>query len=171
MSNITLEVGGQILFNLAASYVPTALGDIELGTATDVALDLTSVADGAAEQSVKADLTANRGLAYSKKGEHDRAISDFTRVIEINPGYDKVYVDRGISYGKKGKYNLAIPDFNKAIEINSMCTKAYNNRAVSYYIKREYDKAWGDVRKVQSLGYQVYPEFLKALREASGRER
>jgi len=52
-----------------------------------------------------------------------------------------------------------------------MWAKAYNDRAVGYCIKGEYDKAWEDVHKVQSLGYQVYPGFLKTLREASGREK
>jgi hypothetical protein len=49
--------------------------------------------------------------------------------------------------------------------------KAYNNRGLAYYYKREYDKAWEDVHKVQSLGQQIHPEFLKILRKASGRER
>jgi hypothetical protein len=41
------------------------------------------------------------------------------------------------------------------------------NRAIAYAITGEYDKAWEDVHKVQSLGSQVHPEFLEALREAS----
>jgi len=65
-SDVSLTVGTQILFNLAASYNPAnALTDIELGTPTDVALDLTDVAAGAAEQSVKADLGANRAPEYA----------------------------------------------------------------------------------------------------------
>jgi ankyrin repeat protein len=32
--------------------------------------------------------------------------------------------------------------------------------------KGEYDKAWSDVHKAQSLGYQVSPKFLEALRTA-----
>lgn len=34
----------------------------------------------------------------------------------------------------------------------------------------EYDQAWEDVHKAQSLNNPVGPEFLRALREASGRE-
>lgn len=59
----------------------------------------------------------------------------------------------------------------KATEINLRCTQAYYNRAVSYFRKKEYDKAWEDVYKAQSLGMQLDPEFLKGLREASGREK
>jgi hypothetical protein len=48
---------------------------------------------------------------------------------------------------------------------------AYNYRAVTYYYQGEDDKAWEDVHKAQSLGYQFAPEILKALREASGRQK
>ena len=51
-----------------------------------------------------------------------------------------------------------------------MSILSYCNRGVAYYHKREYDKAWEDVHKAQSLGYQVNSGFLKAIREASGRE-
>ncbi|MGB2808363.1 MAG: tetratricopeptide repeat protein [Sedimentisphaerales bacterium] len=61
--------------------------------------------------------------------------------------------------------------YTNAVEINPKLAVAYSNRAVVYCKKEEYDKAWEDVHKAQSLGYQVHPGFLKALREASGRER
>ena len=58
-NQVLIEVGQtQILFNVAGSYSPTALNDLELGTATDVAFDWTDVAAAAAEQSAKADLLA-----------------------------------------------------------------------------------------------------------------
>ena len=37
--------------------------------------------------------------------------------------------------------------------------------------QKEYEKAWGDVHKTQSLGIQAHPDFLRALREASGRQK
>lgn len=83
----------------------------------------------------------------------------------------ETYNNRGIAYGSKGEYNKAIADFTKAIEINPMLVEPYNNRGFSYYLKKEYNKAWEDVYKAQSLGYKVKPEFLNALRKASGRQR
>lgn len=64
-SDVSLTVGSQILFNLAGSYSPATLNNLELGTATDVAFDLTDVAAAAAEQSAKADLTATRAPEYA----------------------------------------------------------------------------------------------------------
>ena len=66
MSDITLEVGTQLLFNDSSVYVPLdPLGSIELATPTDVEINLIAVADTEARESAKADLTANRALAYS----------------------------------------------------------------------------------------------------------
>jgi hypothetical protein len=54
----------------------------------------------------------------------------------------------------------------------SLDAKSYNNRGNAYGEgKGQHDKAWDDVKKAQDLGYQIHPGFLKALREASGRQR
>ena len=118
-----------------------------------------------------AELYYNRGVAWQKKGDFDQAVSDYNKAIEINPRYAMAYNNRGNTFQTNGQYDKAISDFTKAIEINPGFDGAYNNRGVAYYCKGEYDKAWEDVYKAQSLGYQVHPGFLKALREASGRQR
>ena len=113
----------------------------------------------------------NRGLAYSQKGMYDRAVSDHSKAIEINPKHASAYNNRGVAYKLKGQNDQAISDFNKAIEISPKFALAYGNRGEAYFSKKEYDKAWNDVDKAQALGYKTDPDFLKNLREASGRER
>ncbi|MGR3310300.1 MAG: tetratricopeptide repeat protein [Candidatus Brocadiales bacterium] len=112
----------------------------------------------------------NRGTAYLKEGDYDRAIGDYNKALELNPRFAEAYANRGEAYRRKDEYGRAIGDYSKAIEINPRLGEAFNNRAVTYYSKQEYGKAWDDVHSAQGLGYQVHPEFLKALREASGRE-
>jgi tetratricopeptide (TPR) repeat protein len=85
--------------------------------------------------------------------------------------YAEAYNSRDWAYKEKGQYDKAISDYNKAIEINPRLVEAYNNRGLAYFYKREYDKAWDDVHKAEGLGAQVHPGFLKALRQASGREK
>jgi len=119
-----------------------------------------------------ADAYFNRGNANFNKGQYDQAIADFTEAIEINPMLAEAYTNRGLAFAQgKGQFDQAISDFNMAIGINPRSAKAYNLRAVTYYYQGEDAKAWEDVHKAQSLGYQCTPEFLKALREASGRQR
>ncbi len=54
----------QISFATHATYVPTGGNIIEIGTPTEVELSLLDLADGAAVQSVKADLGAVRASRY-----------------------------------------------------------------------------------------------------------
>ncbi|MFH1882001.1 MAG: tetratricopeptide repeat protein [Planctomycetota bacterium] len=82
------------------------------------------------------------------------------------------YYNRGIAYHRKKEYDQVISDYTKAIEIDPQrFAVAYAERAFIYYNKQEYDKAWEDVHKAESLGQEVRPQFLKTLREASGRKK
>ncbi|UCB48645.1 MAG: tetratricopeptide repeat protein [Deltaproteobacteria bacterium] len=113
----------------------------------------------------------NRGYAYGVKGQYDQAISDSNKAIELNPKLAMAYNNRGLAYLNKGQHEQAISDCSRALEVNPSNAMAYNIRAVAYFYKKEFDKSWDDVYEAQNLGYPVRPEFLKALREASGRER
>lgn len=113
----------------------------------------------------------SRGVAYAQDGgQYDQAISDFSKAIEISPQFAKAYKDRGFAYSKKGQYDQAISDYGKALEIHPGYADAYFNRAVAHYSKGEYEKAWSDVHKVESLGLQVNPGFIDALRAVSGKQ-
>ena len=113
----------------------------------------------------------NSGNTCYKQGNLSQAISDFTKVIEINPNYAEAYNNRGLAYYIQGNLPQAILDFTKAIEINPNFAGAYNNRGVAYYATKEYDKAWKDVHKTEGLGHAVNPKFLNALKKASGRDK
>ena len=77
-SDLSLTVGQQILFNVAGSYAPATLNNLEVGTATDVAFDLTSVAAAEAEASAKADLGANRAPEYAIHAAIEMAVAPVT---------------------------------------------------------------------------------------------
>jgi len=81
------------------------------------------------------------------------------------------YHARGHTYAIKHQYDQAISDFSKAIELNPRDAESYYTRAIAYFSKREYDKSSDDVKKEQDLGCKIHPGFLKALREASGKQK
>ncbi len=60
----------------------------------------------------------NQGRIYAVNGQHDKAISDCSTAIEINPRYAEAYLNQERIYAVKGHYDRAIADYNKAIEIN-----------------------------------------------------
>ena len=90
----------------------------------------------------------NRGLAYLRKGEYDRAITDNTKAIELDPVDAFAYNNRGYAHFKKGEYDHAIVDYNKAIELDPKYVKAYNNRGAAHEQNGDKDKAIADYRKV-----------------------
>jgi tetratricopeptide (TPR) repeat protein len=89
----------------------------------------------------------NRGVAYGELGQWDNTIADFSRAIEIDPGYAKAYYDRGIAYGNLSQWNLAIVDFSKAIEIDQKYTDAFSDRGNAYSNLGQLDKAIADFSK------------------------
>jgi tetratricopeptide (TPR) repeat protein len=56
----------------------------------------------------------DKGLGYTDKGQHDKAISEFNKAIALNPRYVIAYNNRGVTYGKKAQYDKAISDFSQA---------------------------------------------------------
>ena len=110
----------------------------------------------------------NRGFAYYQTGQYEKAISDFTKAIEIDPQFAQAYNNRGWVYVKKCQYDQALSDFNKSTEIDPGFVEAYFCRAIVYFIAEEYDKSFLNVMKAQQLGYQIPLEFLDDLQKAVG---
>ena len=59
----------------------------------------------------------HRGDALNGMGQHDVAISDFNKAIEINPSYAEAYNGRGEAYEALGDAAQAQLDFDKAKEL------------------------------------------------------
>jgi len=118
----------------------------------------------------KAEAYNNRGAAlYLDAGNFDQALSDFNKAIEIYPRYVDAYSNRGNVYADKLNFDQALSDYNKAIGIDHNFGHVYYNRAVAYFEKQEYNKSWEDIHKAEELGFKANTEFLKKLKEASGR--
>src|SRR5580692_825115 len=90
---------------------------------------------------------SNRGNAYQRKGNLDRAIADYNQAITLDPknaeayysrgyayrakgdtGRAIAYVKRGIADTEKGDNDRAIADYNQAIALDPKYSAAYNNR-------------------------------------------
>ena len=93
----------------------------------------------------------NRGVAYGRKGEVDRAIADYTKAIALDPNVALAYTNRGSAYYRKGEYERAIADHSKAIAIDPNHANAYYNRGVAYEQKGDKDQAIADFRKVLEI--------------------
>ncbi len=75
----------------------------------------------------------DRGMAYMRKGESVKAISDFSKAMEMETN-EKDFI-----------------------------AQCYNDRGNAYYDLGQYEKSWQDVSKALEMGYRVQPGFLAAL--------
>ncbi|GEM_PF-3779192 len=113
----------------------------------------------------------NQGVARLEKSEYDAAISDLTKAIKKRPRFALAHFYRGRAYFRKGEHDKSLSDLTEAIELDPALAVAYSERAVIHFIRKEYDKVWENIHKHENLGLQADPEYLKALREASGRKK
>ena len=103
------------------------------------------------KDSAKALLHANRGTAYYKKGDYNKAIADLDRAIELNPDDEVAYCSRGVFHGKDGNHVQAIADLGKAIELKPDFAQARHSRGVAHISmgnykagRRDYEAAMGN---------------------------
>lgn len=94
-------------------------------------------------QYLSSDIT-NNGVVWSKKGERDKAIADYSKAVEIDPRNYMAYTNRGNVWKDKGEWDKAIAAFSKALSSNPQGAEAYYGRGVCEREKREYDKSLAD---------------------------
>ncbi|MFH0917603.1 MAG: tetratricopeptide repeat protein [Candidatus Omnitrophota bacterium] len=120
----------------------------------------------------------NRGLVYFRLHNFIQAIADYTKAIALDPNFAAAYNNRGQAnhnlgtlYGNQRNFVQAIADYNKAIDLDPNYALAYYNRGFTYFMIKDYGQAWLDVYEAEGLGATINPEFLAALKEASGRDK
>src|SRR5262245_54359926 len=88
----------------------------------------------------------NRGIAYSARGELDRALVDFTEAVKINSRHAPTFFNRALIYHAKGDLPRAIGDYTAAIELGvpGKLGKIYNNRGTAHYARGQLDLAIAD---------------------------
>jgi tetratricopeptide (TPR) repeat protein len=93
----------------------------------------------------------NRGVAFFRAGQMDRAIEDYSRAIALDPSYSKAYVNRGFVFEKISRSDKAIADYDKAVMLNPLDAQTFNNRGAIFEKAGELDKAIADYDKVIEL--------------------
>lgn len=56
-----------------------------------------------------------RGIAYGKKGDDERAIKDFDKIIALYPKNANSYFKRALAYEQAGNTKLAAADYRKVL--------------------------------------------------------
>lgn len=114
----------------------------------------TRVAEDVAESGKTRSIAyVGRGLAWHLKGDFDRAITDYSDAIRLNPNNPLAYNNRGLAWRDKGDPDRAIADFTRAIGVNPQPASdlpgvdhvnIYTNRGLAWNAKGDFDRAIAD---------------------------
>lgn len=83
----------------------------------------------------------SRGFEYIERGEHDKALQDFTNAINHAGGSAESFCGRGKVFLKKGFPDLAIVDFDEAIERQTTYFDALLGKAAALEAIGEHESA------------------------------
>jgi len=73
-----------------------------------------------------------RALAYTCLGDLEKAVADYDRAIELEPGQAEAYHDRGTLHERLGDYQRALNDYDRAVELDDSLAIAYCGRGTAY---------------------------------------
>ena len=72
---------------------------------------------------------AMRALAFSLKGQYDRAIADYDSAIAINPNFAIALNNRAWAYYKAGRPLKGLPDAERSLSLSPLSAHTYDTRA------------------------------------------
>jgi tetratricopeptide (TPR) repeat protein len=92
-----------------------------------------------------------RGATWHRKGDYDRAISDYSEAIKLKPNFPDAFFTRGMAWDEKGEYDRAISDYTEAIKLKPNHAEAFNNRGDAWHGKGDYGRAISDYNNAIEL--------------------
>ena len=104
----------------------------------------------------------SRALIYSRIGEHEAAVADYNRAIELDSQDARAYLNRGNAFRDLDDHEAALADYNRAIELDPEYTIAYNNRGNAYLRFQEHELAIADYEQALRLD----PDYALALSQS-----
>lgn len=98
----------------------------------------------------------NRGMGYEERGEHTKALADFSKAIKLKPGSTNAYINRGSLYANTGQVIEAINDFSRVIKMNPKDSLAWLHRGIANAQLKKWKNAINDYSKAIELWTDHY---------------
>ena len=92
-----------------------------------------------------------KAIQFEDHDNFDEAIEMLTKAIELNPNFEKAYLNRAIDKSIIGDYKSAIDDLDKMINLNDKAIEPYVWRAEYKRNLEQYEDAMKDVEKALQL--------------------
>jgi tetratricopeptide (TPR) repeat protein len=101
------------------------------------------------------------GIDKIESSDNKGALTDFSKVIEMQPGNAEAYYYRANAYFNLRKTKEAIADYTKAIELKPDYADAYFNRALCKQFLNDKTGACSDWKKAAAYGKPNVNDKLK----------
>lgn len=104
------------------------------------------------------------GLVHAGTGENDKAIEDFRKALDLDPGNDAAYRGLAKAYEVKGDLSEAEATYKRAVQLKPDYWAGHNDLGVFYYRKTRYEEAASEFQEVVRLT----PDNFRAYSNAGG---
>ncbi|MFH2002479.1 MAG: tetratricopeptide repeat protein [Planctomycetota bacterium] len=91
-----------------------------------------------------AEFHRNRGLAWKKTGDWEKAIAEYDRAAELDPMSASVFLNRAYALSMTEAYDKALEDYNRTIELDPGCALSFLGRGYLWGRFGENEKAIQD---------------------------
>jgi putative GTP pyrophosphokinase len=109
----------------------------------------------------------HRGMAHFALGQYRRAIKDFSKGIEYDPGSDRGYANRGLCFRVQKKFTRALADCDQSLMINPNRPDNFFGRAQVHFDMGNYQQALDDCTKALGIHYGFIParQMIKTIHD------
>lgn len=107
----------------------------------------TKALDGGFDQKI---VYLSRGAVYLRLKETDKAIGDFSKVIELDKTNARAYYYRGMANTQKKDFEKGVADFSKAIELKPDDGASIFARGASYIELGNIEEAGKDIKNASN---------------------
>jgi tetratricopeptide (TPR) repeat protein len=110
----------------------------------------------------------NRGTAYIRQNEPERALADFNEAVRLDPAYATAYYNIGKLYAASGFFDRAIEHLDQAVELEPGYVDAYVERGIARAKLKQFDLAMSDFDA--ALRLRPGDKFVEANRALARRD-
>lgn len=110
-----------------------------------------------------------KALTLYYLNRYEESVEYYNKAININPIYEKAFINKGIILAKLMVFDEALEAFNAAIEINERSEISYFNIGIIYSKLERYEDALCSFYKAAELGYDYAYLNVAIMLERLGR--
>jgi len=94
---------------------------------------------------------ASRGVAYYHLGQHEQALADYNRALELEQGEPSIFNNRANAYRELQQYDLALADYTHALTLDPAMRMLYMNRGTVYGKVGRFSEAMADLNRALKM--------------------